>query len=308
MKCSFDIDTYINRLKAYTDGDIKYDRDYPLSDLTTFKIGGPCTVAVFPSDKAGLLYAVKSTKGLGARAKVIGRGSNILCSDGGFDGIIIVSNTANSVRISGKSVECECGASLTAVASFVAEASLSSAEFMYGIPGTVGGGVVMNAGAYGGQMSDIVESVECVSLDTFECFTLRKSELDFSYRHSVFSSHPEYVILSVRLRLRLGDKDGIFLKMKDYISRRREKQPLEYPSAGSTFKRCEGFFTSQLIDEAGLKGFSVGDAQVSQKHAGFVINRGRAGASDVLGVIAEVKARIKEKHDLDIECEVEYLE
>ena len=308
MLCSFDIDTYISRLEAYGDGGIKYERGCPLSSLTTFKIGGECTVAVFPCDKDQLLHAVLSTKETGARVKVIGRGSNLLCSDAGYDGIVIVSEGAKAISLDGDCLECESGASLTATAQAAAEASLESAEFMYGIPGTVGGGVFMNAGAYGGQMSDVVESVCYVDINTLECFTVSGEALDFSYRHSLFSAHPEYAVLSVRIKLKAGSKDEIQSKMRDFITRRREKQPLEYPSAGSTFKRCEGHYTSQLIDEAGLKGLRVGGAEVSEKHAGFVINRGGATARDVLALIEKVKAKIKEKYNLDIECEVEYLE
>ncbi len=308
MQYSFDIDTYISRLHKYEGSELKYTEDYPLSSLTTFKIGGRCAVAVSPSDKAGLLYAIQSTRGIGAKVKVIGRGSNLLCSDDGFDGIVIATFGACAVKIEGECVECECGASLTALSCAVGEAGLSMAEFMYGIPGTVGGGVFMNAGAYGGQMSDVVQSVEYVNINTFECACMSADELDFSYRHSVFASHPEYIVLSVKLKLAYGDKAEIQAKMHDLILRRREKQPLEYPSAGSTFKRCDGHFTAALIDEAGLKGRSVGGAQVSEKHAGFIINRGGASARDVLALIDEVKAKIKEKYDLDIECEVEYLE
>ncbi len=308
MQYSFDIERYISCIDDFSGTGIRYERSCKLSSLTTFKIGGACSLAVFPKSKDELLFALKSTKDIGARVKIIGRGSNLLCSDDGFDGIVIVSDGANFVKIDGETVVCESGASLTSVASAAADAGLCMAEFMYGIPGTVGGGVFMNAGAYGGQMSDVVESVDCVDMTTFECFSIGRDELDFSYRHSVFTSHTEYAVLCVRLKLSYGDKTEIQEKMRDFITRRREKQPLEYPSAGSTFKRCEGYYTSQLIDEAGLKGLSVGGAQVSEKHAGFVINRGGATACDVLLLIDRVKTAIKEKYKVDIECEVEYLE
>ncbi len=305
MHCSFDMDKYLSRLDG---ANINYKREAAMSSLTTFKIGGACAVAVFPDSKEQMLSAIEATSDIGARVKVIGRGSNLLCSDDGYDGIVIVTDRANSVRIDGAYAECESGASLTAVASACADAGLCMAEFMYGIPGTVGGGVFMNAGAYGGQMSDVVEAVECVSIKTFERFTLSREKLDFSYRHSFFSANREYAVLCVKLKLDFGDKENIQAKMQDLITRRREKQPLQYPSAGSTFKRCEGHYTSQLIDEAGLKGARVGGAEVSEKHAGFVINKGGATASDVLGVIDLVKRTVKEKYDIDIECEVEYLE
>ncbi len=305
MQCSFDINTYISRLKS---GNINYQTDCPLSEMSTFRTGGDCAVAVFPQDKEQMCFAVKCTEGIDTRVRIIGRGSNILCSDCGFDGIIISTEEMTACSVEGTYIECDSGVSLSSVAITAKQSGLCMAEFMYGIPGTVGGGIYMNAGAYGGQMSDVVESVECFNMKTFEHFTLSADELDFSYRHSVFTSHPEYAVLSARMKLCEGDRAEIQAKMNDYITRRKEKQPLEYPSAGSTFKRCEGHYTSQLIDEAGLKGLTVGGAQVSEKHAGFVINRGGATSSDVLAVIELVKAKIKEKYNIDIECEVEYLE
>ncbi len=307
MEFSFDIDKYTAMLDLYTEGKIEYRTVCPLSSLTTFKIGGPCAVAVFCSDTREIVYAAKCARDMGERVKLIGRGSNLLCSDEGYDGVIVVCDNAERIRVADDVIECECGASLTAVANEAYEAGLTGAEFMYGIPGSVGGGVFMNAGAYGGQMSDVVIRVECLDTVTGELFVLTAQELEFSYRHSVFTSHPEYAVLSVTLRLRHGQREEIYARMRDYISRRREKQPLEYPSAGSTFKRCEGHFTAQLIDEAGLKGMSVGGAQVSEKHAGFVINRGGATCADVLCLIEKIKDIIYQKHGLRIECEVEYV-
>ena len=307
MQFSFDIDAYIKALSEYPDGKIEYARECPLASLTTFKIGGPCAVAVFCSDARQIVYACECARMMGERVKLIGRGSNLLCSDDGYDGVVIVTDNADRIRVEDDIIECECGVTLTSCANEACDSGLEGAEFMYGIPGTIGGGVYMNAGAYGGQMSDVVVRVECLDTSTGETFVLCPEELDFSYRHSVFTSHPEYAVLAVMLRLKHGNRDEIYAKMRDFISRRRDKQPLDYPSAGRTFQRCEGHFTAQLIDEAGLKGFTVGGAQVSEKHAGFVINRGGATSADVLGVIEEVKRVIHEKHGLSIECEVEYL-
>lgn len=307
MQFSFDIKGYTERLDSYTEGKIEYRTECPLSSLTTFKIGGPCAVAVFCKNTREIVYASECAREMNSSVKLIGRGSNLLCSDDGYDGVIVVTDGADSVRVTEDVIECECGASLTSVANAALEACLEGAEFMYGIPGSIGGGVYMNAGAYGGQMSDVVVRVECLNKSTGELFALSPEELDFSYRHSVFTSHPEYAVLSIFIRLKHGDRDAIHEKMRDLITRRRDKQPLEYPSAGSTFKRCEGHFTAQLIDEAGLKGLTVGGAQVSEKHAGFVINRGGATCADVLALLEKVKAEIYRLHGLKIECEVEYL-
>ncbi len=307
MKFSFDIKSYTDRLDAYAEGKIEYKAEFPLSSLTTFKIGGPCAVAVFCKSACEIVYACECAREMNSTVKLIGRGSNLLCSDDGYDGVIVVTDGADRVKVTDDIIECECGASLTSVANDALEAGLEGAEFMYGIPGSIGGGVYMNAGAYGGQMSDVVISVECLDKSTGRTFVLLPEELEFSYRHSIFTSHKEYAVLSVMIRLKHGDREAIHAKMRDLITRRRDKQPLEFPSAGSTFKRCEGHFTAQLIDEAGLKGMSVGGAQVSEKHAGFVINRGGASCADVLELIDRVKAEIYRIHGLNIECEVEYL-
>ena len=307
MPFSFDTDTFTKKLSEYGGEKIKYETNYPIASLTTFKIGGPCAVAVFCEDTEQIVYSAKAAAQMGERVKLLGRGSNILCSDEGYDGVIVVCDGVCGVRAEGEYLFCDCGLSLSAAANAACEAGLCGAEFMYGIPGTVGGGVFMNAGAYGGQMSDVVESVECLDMTSGERFTLSVGELEFSYRHSIFVTHPEYAVLSARLRLAYGSREEIKERMHDLIGRRRDKQPLEYPSAGSTFKRCEGHFTAQLIDEAGLKGLRVGDAQVSETHAGFVINLGHATCADVLALIDKVKEEIYKRNGLRIECEVEYL-
>lgn len=307
MQFSFDIDGYIARLDEYTHGKIEYRRECPMSSISTFKIGGPCAVCVFAASVGEIVFAIECARSMGHMPKILGRGSNILCSDDGYDGVILVTDNADRIRVADDIIECECGASLTACANEAYEAGLCGAEFMYGIPGSVGGAVYMNAGAYGGEMSDVIVRAECLDAKSGKLFVLSPEEMEFSYRHSVFMSHPEYVVLSVMLRLKQGDIDEIHEKMRDFITRRRDKQPLEYPSAGSVFKRCEGHFTAALIDEAGLKGLSVGGAQVSEKHAGFIINRGGATAADVLELIDKVKAEIYKRHGLSIECEVEYI-
>ena len=300
----FDIEAFLSDLDK---NGIKYERSFPLSEITTFKIGGPAAAAVFVKSESELIFAIESARAINVLPKLIGRGSNLLCSDDGYDGIIIVTDGACRIENLPSGFECECGASLTSVANAALSASLTGAEFMYGIPGSIGGGVFMNAGAYGGQISDVVKSVRYINMKTGERGELSSDQLDFSYRHSCFSYRPELAVTKVRIELSKGDADSIRDKMKDLIGRRKEKQPLEYPSAGSTFKRCEGYFTAQLIDEAGLKGACVGGAQVSEKHAGFIINRGGATAKDVLSLIEKVKETIYESRGVKIECEVEYI-
>ncbi|MBQ2863640.1 MAG: UDP-N-acetylmuramate dehydrogenase [Clostridia bacterium] len=307
MQFSFDIDSYIQRLGEYTDGKIEYIRECPMSSVSTFKIGGPCAVCVFCANTKEIVFACECARAMGHMPKILGRGSNILCSDEGYDGVVIVTDNADKIRVIDDIIECECGVSLTACANEAYEAGLCGAEFMYGIPGSIGGAVYMNAGAYGGEMSDVIVRAECLDAKSGKLFVLCPEEMDFSYRHSLFMSHSEYVVLSVMIRLKQGNRDEIHEKMRDFITRRRDKQPLEYPSAGSVFKRCEGHFTAQLIDEAGLKGLTVGGAQVSEKHAGFIINRGGATAADVLELIDKIKEEIYKRHGLTIECEVEYI-
>ncbi len=307
MMFSFDIKGYTEKLNSYKDGVIEYKTNCPLSSLTTFKIGGPCAVAVFCRTIDEIKFASDSAREMEKGIKIIGRGSNLLCSDEGYDGAVVVTDGVSRVLVEGDTIECECGVSLTAAANEALDAGLEGAEFMYGIPGSIGGGVYMNAGAYGGQLSDIITEVKVLDMSSGEIFALSCDRLDFSYRHSLFMDHPEYAVLGVKMKLKKGDKNKIREKMRDLIARRRDKQPLEFPSAGSTFKRCEGRFTAQLIDEAGLKGFTVGGAQVSEKHAGFVINRGGATCSDVMKIIEKVKEELFRLHGIRIECEVEYL-
>ncbi len=286
---------------------IEYSENTPLAPHTTFRIGGAARLAVFPKnvDEAATVFDI--LRGSGVRILVIGNGSNLLVSDDGFDGAAVILTGLRFVEVCGCNIVAGAGVPLTRLAMEASKRSLTGLEFAYGIPGTVGGGIYMNAGAYGGDMSQVVTSSRYYDLATGETGVLDAPSHEFAYRHSVYMGGTK-VILSATLELAVGDQAEITAKMNDLMSRRREKQPLEYPSAGSAFKRGNGFITAQAIDEAGLKGRTVGGAQVSEKHAGFIINRGGATARDVLELIDIIKAEIKAKFGYDIECEVRYID
>jgi len=229
-------------------------------------------------------------------------GSNILAPDDGVEELII-KYSETSLSVENGLICAKAGARLSDVCRFARDNELSGLEFAFGIPGSIGGAVYMNAGAYGGEMKDVVRSVEYIDSDGVP-HTLEKEQLEFSYRHSFFSGKG-YIITSVLLELACADKDEITKKMNDFLSRRKEKQPLDFPSAGSTFKRPIGEYASALIDECGLKGRTVGGAEVSEKHAGFVINKGGATNKDVLGLIEIITEIVKEKKGIELEAEVE---
>ena len=285
----------------------------PLSKHSSFKIGGEARYAIFPKSKDELISAIETVTRNNAKLAIVGNGSNLLFDDDGFDGAIIFTKNMSSTEYvhsaSGTFIRAECGKSLTELASETGKKhSLTGLEFAYGIPGTLGGAVYMNAGAYGGQMSDVVIETEYFDPSTNEIKVISKEEHDFSYRHSIFEDHPEYVILSTLLKLKEGNAEDIFAAMSKNMSARKEKQPLEYPNAGSTFKRPGGnLFAGKLIEDSGLKGYTVGGAQVSEKHAGFTINRGGATCRDVLAVIEHTKATVLEKFGVELECEVIYI-
>lgn len=286
----------------------KYGADFAeheaLAEYTSFKIGGKCPILVKPNGSDCLCELLKAFKRENCPYRVMGKGSNLLISDKGVDcPVIMLSADMSKIGfLEDGRVVVDSGAALISVCREAAERALSGLEFAYGIPGSVGGAVYMNAGAFGGEMKDIVLS--CTYADeNGDMHKIENGEMELSYRHSFFSGK-SFIITEVEIQLQRGDKDAISKKMSELIGRRRDKQPLEYPSAGSTFKRPEGDFAGRLIEEAGLKGFTVGGAQVSEKHCGFVVNRGGAGSKDVLGVINEVKRRVRESSGRELECEV----
>ena len=279
----------------------------PMTRRTTFGIGGPALL-LRPRSRAELQAAMTLCREAGEEPFILGRGSNLLVSDSGISRPVIqLDGDFTAITREGNTLRCGAGASLIAVCRAAAENSLSGIEWGYGIPGSLGGGVYMNAGAYGGELRDVLTEVTFLD-EAGEYRTLPAAELSLSYRHSIFEDRPGTVIVGAVLTLTPGDPAAIRAAMEDYMSRRREKQPLEYGSAGSTFKRPAGNYASALVDQCGLKGLSVGGAEVSRKHAGFIINRGGATAADVRELIAEVQRIVREKTGYTLECEIKYIE
>lgn len=275
-----------------------------LSKHTTFRIGGEASIYVTPTDIESLKKIKQYCVGNGIYHYLLGRGSNVLFSDEGFEGVVIeFSNRLSEVKmLSDTQVEAQAGVSLAKLASFVAEKGLTGFEFASGIPGTLGGAVTMNAGAYGGEIKDCIVSAVVLGDDGQER-VLSKDELALGYRTSAVQTEG-YVVLSAVLQFAKGEKNDILEKMRNLNNRRREKQPLEHGSAGSTFKRPEGYFAGKLIEDTGLRGYRIGDAMVSEKHCGFVVNVGNATAAEVMQVISDVQSRVKEKFQVELEPEV----
>ena len=277
--------------------------DEPMNRHTTFRIGGPADYFVTPDRAEQIGRIIELCRKENVPYYIIGNGSNLLVGDKGYRGVIIqIYKKMNKVRTEGERVYTQAGALLSKTASAALEASLTGLEFASGIPGTLGGALRMNAGAYGGEMKQVVESARVLT-PAGGMLDIPVSELGMSYRTSVIARN-DYVVLEAVLKLNRGRKEDIRARMDELKEKRVSKQPLEYGSAGSTFKRPEGYFAGKLIQDAGLRGFRVGDAQVSEKHCGFVINRGSATASDVIQLMDQVRARVKEKFGVDLEPEV----
>ena len=277
--------------------------DEPMSEHTTFAVGGPADVLILPESVKEMSLAIRAARRLELPVTVLGGGSNVLVRDGGIRGVVIQLNTMTKVlACHDRKILASAGYMLKDVCQFAQENSLTGIEFACGIPGTLGGAVFMNAGAYDGEMSHVVSRVRTVNSEG-GVHTYDAPTLGFSYRQSRFQKSQEFVV-EVELTLRSGDPKEIQARMDDLMNRRRSKQPLEMHSAGSTFKRPPGYFAGTLIDQTGLKGLSCGDAQVSMKHAGFVVNTGHASARDVLNVIHEVQKRVEKAHGVHLEPEV----
>ena len=278
--------------------------DEPMSKHTSFKVGGKADLFV----KAYSLEEIKSVLKITSKNNiplfVLGNGTNIIVKDEGFRGIILQVKLEN-IEINGTEVIAGSGVKNAILSKKLIDNSLTGFEFASGIPGTIGGAVKMNAGAYGGEMKDIVSEVTYLEYDG-NVYVVKNNECEFSYRHSKFFNQ-KAIILEVKLKLEKGNKSDIENKVKDLLEQRREKQPLEYPNAGSTFKRGEDFITAKLIDECGLKGYSIGGAQVSQKHAGFIINKDNATSSDIIHLIQYVQNSVKETTGKEIKLEVEII-
>ena len=280
--------------------------DEPMSRHTTFRVGGPADFFVTPKAKEEVRDVVRICKEAGMPYYIIGNGSNLLVSDAGYRGVIVqIYKEMNEVKVEGDLVKAQAGALLSGIAAKALGAELSGFEFASGIPGTIGGACVMNAGAYGGEMKDVLESLSVLTGEG-KIIELGRNELELGYRTSVIAKKG-YIVLGAVLKLERGDGEKIKTYMDELKEKRVTKQPLEYPSAGSTFKRPEGYFAGKLIEDAGLRGFQVGGAQVSEKHCGFVINRDHATAADIMELMRQVQIRVKENSGVDLEPEVKRL-
>lgn len=279
-------------------------KDEPMSRHTSFRIGGAAEFFALPEDAEEIQKIFKLCKTHDVPITVLGNGSNVLVSDAGIEGVVIsVSDKMSKIEINGENIFAGAGVMLSRLANTAAKNSLSGLEFASGIPGTLGGAIVMNAGAYGGEMKDVIEAVGVMDSDG-NVFEISAKDAGFGYRTSVFS---KYLVLYGKLRLKKGDQEEIKAKMAELNAKRKEKQPLNFPSAGSTFKRPEGYFAGKLIEDAGLKGYRVGGAQVSEKHSGFVVNAGGATAKDVKALIEDVQKKVKHDFGVTLEREIKYI-
>ena len=293
-------------LKAFTEfcekEKIEYVCQEPMCCHTSFKIGGPADIFVTIKNCDELKNVILQLKKNEIPYMIIGKGSNLLVSDKGIEGAVISLSKLDEISVSGQEIKVGAGAKLALLCKAALDNSLSGLEFGFGIPGAVGGAVYMNAGAYGGEIKDCIVSCEYLDVDG-EIKTIKAEDMALGYRTSIFKSNDK-IILSATFKLEKGDKTLIKAKMEDFLSRRKEKQPLEYPSAGSTFKRPEGHFAGALIEKNNLKGVTVGGAQVSCKHAGFVINKGSATAEDVLNLIEKIKETVLRNDNVELCTEV----
>lgn len=296
---------YLQALQPFS-GEIEILYDEPMARHTTFRIGGPADIFLRPRSVDALRAVICEARAQGVPCTVLGNGSNVLAPDAGLRGVVVCTGGLRGVEAGGQGVRAGAGALLSGVAKAALEASLTGLEFAAGIPGSAGGAVFMNAGAYGGQMADVVREVAYLDGDG-ALRTCAGADCGFGYRTSVFKAHPDWTVVSVTLGLTPGDPASIRTQMEDLAQRRRDKQPLDLPSAGSTFKRPEGYFAGKLIQDAGLRGAAIGGAQVSEKHAGFIVNRGGATSADVRALVSLVQRTVLERFGVALECEVRFL-
>ncbi|MBD5520079.1 MAG: UDP-N-acetylmuramate dehydrogenase [Lachnospiraceae bacterium] len=293
----------------YIENIIPKDRmlfEEPMSRHTTFRVGGEAECLIQIKEEEELIKLVPYLNQIGQKYFILGNGSNLLVGDKGYRGIVIsLGGGMNKIRVDGNRIYVQAGALLSQTAINAREAGLSGMEFAVGIPGSVGGGIVMNAGAYDGEMKQITESVKLMDVEG-RILTLDNDTMEFGYRTSIIKNRP-FVVLEVVLNLQTGEKEKIQQKMDELMAKRISKQPLNFPSAGSTFKRPEGYFAGKLIMDAGMRGYSIGGARVSDKHCGFIVNTGTATAADIKEVIEEVQERVKERFQVTLEPEVVFL-
>lgn len=278
----------------------------PMKNYTAFRIGGPVDILIKPDSITNLALAIKLCTEHNVPYYILGNGSNLLVADEGFRGVVIQIHTnLAEIKVEGNKVTAQAGALLSKVATKALEHSLTGFEFAHGIPGTLGGAVVMNAGAYGGEMKQVLISCDVLDQEG-NIMTLSNEALELGYRTSIIQKKG-YVVLSATIALKEGNKEEISAHMKELMDRRKEKQPLDKPSAGSTFKRPEGYFAGKLIMDSGLKGYQIGGAMVSDKHSGFIVNCGGATFKDVVALIKHVQEVVKEKYQVELEPEVKVL-
>lgn len=284
----------------YNEEDITVDS--PMSEHIYFRVGGPADILVTPVNEEQVVNTLKLCREYNVPYFILGNGSNILVKDGGISGVVIKFNKLNKITTEGNCVTAQSGALLKDVSKAALENNLRGFEFACGIPGSIGGAVFMNAGAYDGEMAHVIKSARVID-ENCNIKNLTKEELELGYRSSIVMKKG-YVVIEATVELESGEYASIKDKIDDLTNKRESKQPLEYPSAGSTFKRPEGYFAGKLIQDSGLKGFSIGGAAVSEKHSGFVINKGGATAKDILDVIAHVQKTVKENFDVELHTEV----
>ena len=287
---------------------ILFTANCPIARYSTFRIGGTARLAIFPKSREQLVQALLSVAETGARYAVVGKGSNLLFPDGEFDGALVFTGSANEILEIGTFMEASAGASLAAIAIRARNLSLGGMEFAAGIPGTLGGAVRMNAGAFRSCMADVVRWVDCWDARTLRVERFEKGDHGFGYRTSRYARTPELTVIAAGLELYSREQMEIDALMEDYRRRRMASQPLEYPNAGSIFKNPEGDFAGRLIEACGLKGLSVGGAVVSDKHANFIVNTGGASRQDVRELINLIRARVLKEHGVSLDCELQDLE
>lgn len=294
------MDAYKDLASFLTEEEILLDE--PMKNHTWFKIGGVADILLRPESVEKLIKVIHYVNKNNIPTFLIGNGSNLLVRDGGIRGIVIKTEQIKNISIEGNILSAECGAELADISTAACNSSLTGFEFACGIPGTLGGAVYMNAGAYDGEMSFVLDEVRVVTMD-LKVITLKREDLELGYRTSAVKTNG-FVVLDAKIVLEPGSKEEIKEKIDDLTRRREERQPLEFPSAGSTFKRPTGYFAGKLIQDAGLKGYQIGGAQVSEKHSGFVINKENAKADDVLGLIQYIQNTVMEKFNVELSTEV----
>ncbi len=298
------MDAFLQTLRT---ADVRVSERVPLSGCSTFRIGGPARYLAEPVTTGQLILCLQTANRFGIPYLVIGNGSNLLFADAGYAGVVILTGGVREIRPTKTGFYATAGVKLASLAVAARGAGLTGLEFAHGIPGTVGGAVLMNAGAYGSEMKEIVSEVEFYRVLADERITIPGTAAEFGYRTSLFAKDPDSVILGASVRLSPGDPAQIGARMEELAARRRQSQPLEFPSAGSVFKRPEGHFAGKLIEDCGLKGLRIGGAEVSLKHAGFIVNRGGATAADIRELIAEIQSRVFRETGVKLEPEIRFI-